>query len=86
MTSVPLWMGAPHPCNYLASEQALSELVNPSFKITNAIYSQLIAHGFRRSGDIVYRPNCEQCCQCIPVRQPVGDRKSTRLNSSHPDW
>jgi arginine-tRNA-protein transferase len=72
MTSVPLQITSPHPCSYLEGEQAQSAFVLPSFKLTNAIYSQLIAHGFRRSGDDVYSPHCANCSQCVPVRLPVA--------------
>lgn len=78
MTSVPLLMSSPHPCSYLDGEQAQSVFVNPLFKLNTAIYSRLIAHGFRRSGDEVYRPQCAQCSQCVPVRLPVAQFKPNR--------
>ena len=37
-----------------------------------ATYSSLIARGFRRSGDMVYRPDCQHCSACKPVRIPVA--------------
>ncbi len=78
MTSVPLLMTVPHPCSYLEGEQAQTAFVNPSFELNTAIYSQLIAHGFRRSGNDVYRPQCAQCSQCVPVRLPVAQFKPSR--------
>ena len=33
--------------------------------------------GFRRSHSIVYRPNCKNCFECIPVRIRVNDYKPT---------
>jgi arginine-tRNA-protein transferase len=78
MTSIPLLITAPHPCSYLEGELAQSAFVAPSFGLNTAIYSQLIAHGFRRSGDEVYRPHCEQCSKCVPVRLPVAQFKSNR--------
>lgn len=78
MTSVPLLITTPHPCSYLEGELAQSAFVMPSFKMNTAIYSQLIAHGFRRSGDDVYRPQCGQCSQCVPVRLPVEQFKPNR--------
>ncbi|HEY8036762.1 MAG TPA: arginyltransferase [Methylobacter sp.] len=78
MTSVPLLVTAPHPCSYLEGELAQSAFVVPSFGLNTNIYSQLIAHGFRRSGDEVYRPHCTQCSQCVPVRLPVAQFKPNR--------
>ncbi|MFZ2312711.1 MAG: arginyltransferase [Methylobacter sp.] len=78
MTSVPLLITTPHPCSYLEGEQAQSAFVAPSFRLNTAIYSQLIAHGFRRSGDDVYSPYCAQCSQCVPVRLPVAQFKPSR--------
>ncbi|MDO9271174.1 MAG: arginyltransferase [Methylobacter sp.] len=78
MISVPLLITAPHPCSYLEDEQAQSAFVSPSFELNTAIYSQLIAHGFRRSGDNVYRPHCAQCSQCVPVRLPIAHFKPSR--------
>ena len=34
-------------------------------------YSQLSQSGFRRSGKIIYRPQCKSRDQCIPIRIPV---------------
>jgi arginyl-tRNA--protein-N-Asp/Glu arginylyltransferase len=78
MTSIPLLITTPQSCSYLEGEQAQSVFVVPSFEINNAVYSQLIAHGFRRSGDDVYSPHCPQCSQCVPVRLPVADFKPNR--------
>ncbi len=78
MTSIPLLITAPHPCSYLKDEQAQTVFVNPSFELNTGIYSELIARGFRRSGDDVYRPHCAQCRQCVPVRLAVAEFKPNR--------
>lgn len=78
MTSIPLLITAPHPCSYLDDEQAQSAFVDPLFRLDTAVYSLLIAHGFRRSGNDVYRPQCAQCSQCVPVRVPVAQFKPNR--------
>ena len=51
---------------------------DPNKKMTNALYSQLIQHGFRRSGDMVYRPYCANCQACVPVRINVNEFKLNR--------
>jgi arginine-tRNA-protein transferase len=42
------------------------------------MYSQLLEHGFRRSGNLVYKPLCRQCSACIPVRIVVDDFRPSR--------
>ncbi|MBL8968507.1 MAG: arginyltransferase [Spirochaetaceae bacterium] len=33
-----------------------------------AIYEELLAVGFRRSGHLFYRPACPSCARCVPLR------------------
>lgn len=35
------------------------------------LYSQLIKLGYRRSGNNIYRPHCNECAECQPCRVPV---------------
>ena len=56
MKTLPLFLTEEHPCSYLDGEQARSVFVHPSCPMSGQIYSQLMAQGFRRSGDDVYRP------------------------------
>lgn len=82
MTSIPLWLSADHPCGYLENRQARSGFVHPSVTMDTGLYSQLIAQGFRRSGDHVYKPYCQGCQACVPTRLPVAqflpDRRQKR--------
>lgn len=78
MASIPLLITTAHPCSYLDTEQARSAFIDPVFGLSTPIYSYLIAHGFRRSGDDLYRPQCPQCSQCVPVRIAVAQFKPNR--------
>jgi arginyl-tRNA--protein-N-Asp/Glu arginylyltransferase len=42
------------------------------------VYSELVRMGFRRSGQHVYRPRCDACQACTPVRLPVADFVASR--------
>ncbi len=68
----------PHPCSYLAQRNAVSVFVDPRIKLDTLLYGQLVEHGFRRSGDSAYRPQCPGCGACIPVRVRVNDFRPNR--------
>lgn len=67
-----------HDCSYLPDLQARTVFVDPETKLTKTSQSRLAALGFRRSGDFVYRPNCQDCSACVPVRIPVNLFKASR--------
>lgn len=68
----------PHPCSYMNDREAQNIYPDPNKAMTNVLYSQLIAHGFRRSGNMAYRPFCQSCNACIPARINVAKFKPSR--------
>lgn len=56
------------PCNYLPDEQERLLVAVDERLHNTAQYSWLMANGFRRSSDQIYRPNCENCNACKSVR------------------
>jgi arginine-tRNA-protein transferase len=76
--SLQLFATDNHACSYINGQQAKTLFIDPSENVSPAIYSQLCERGFRRSGQFIYRPNCDNCQACISIRVPVSDYAFSR--------
>ncbi len=66
------------PCSYLADhEEQLIMLIEPQINAQH-FYPTLLANGFRRSGDQVYRPHCAHCQACQSLRISIKQFKKSR--------
>ncbi len=78
LTELQLYQTAEYPCSYLPNTRATSQMVAPMDAINTHNYNELIHHGFRRSGFYVYRPHCQSCQACQPLRIAANAFKPNR--------
>jgi arginyl-tRNA--protein-N-Asp/Glu arginylyltransferase len=67
-----LIIGDTHPCPYLPEKPA-TEQVFAAFEFSPELYHDFMDYGFRRSGNLFYRPICKECQECRAIRIGIKD-------------
>ncbi|OEF25359.1 arginyltransferase [Vibrio rumoiensis] len=75
-------------CSYLPAQQERVAVIIEAEHHTPEHYEIFLANGFRRSGDTIYKPHCDHCQACQPIRVAIPDitfSKSQKrlLNKAH---
>lgn len=78
-----------HACGYWPERSARNVVLDTGASAPGETFPELLAAGFRRSGEAIYRPRCDACDACVPVRLPVSrfrpDRAQRRCLARNTD-
>lgn len=89
LSALHFYLTSPYECSYLPAQQSRSQVATPAFMIDRNVYTRLVQQGFRRSGTHTYRPRCDACQACVPLRIPVEvfqpNRSQRRAWTQHAD-
>ncbi len=66
-----LYLSSPQACSYLTGRESRTLFPGPQIPMNPALHNVLADLGFRRSGSMVYRHECDTCRACTPIRLPV---------------
>ena len=72
------FLTAEQDCSYLPNQQARFQVISQPEAVDDAMYSQLMQLGFRHSGMDIYRPRCDNCHACMPMRIPAAEFRPSR--------
>ncbi|MGF1753710.1 arginyltransferase [Vibrio makurazakiensis] len=67
-----------HACSYLPEQQERVAVALDTQMHTPENYEVLLANGFRRSGETIYKPHCDQCNACKAIRVSASEFKPSK--------
>jgi arginyl-tRNA--protein-N-Asp/Glu arginylyltransferase len=84
-----LFKTQPDKCGYLDGLQSQNLVVDPDLLPDRSLQTLLANAGFRRSGNMLYRPNCPSCQACkatrVPVERFIPSRRQKRVLKKNVD-
>ncbi|MBR9727831.1 arginyltransferase [Shewanella intestini] len=78
-------------CSYIPGNQERLLVIQEN-QLNDHLFEQLLAMGFRRNGNAIYKPHCGACQQCVSIRVPALDfipskrQKRTLKANQHIHW
>ena len=71
--SVRVLQTVEHQCGYFPGRKARNLVIDPGADGQKSIYDAVATSGFRRAGNLIYRPHCRSCQACEATRLLVAN-------------
>jgi len=75
MSNLKLYYSDSFACGYFDKLKACYLILDPNIKPDIKLQESLATQGYRRSGNNLYYPWCNNCYRCVPIRLRVADFK-----------
>lgn len=75
---VDVFLAGPAPCVYFPDRVSQAIVVDAQRDDKPSAYSSLAKAGYRRTGGMIYRPHCDGCNACVPLRIVVDGHVPNR--------
>lgn len=75
---IKLYQAIETPCGYFDDRTSQSVVVDPELEVNQQLTSWFSQEGYRRSGEMIYLPNCQGCQACISCRLKTDEFKPSK--------
>lgn len=76
--SVRVLQTVEHQCGYYRDRLARNLVIDPAADDLQTVFNAVVVSGFRRAGDLIFRPHCRNCQACEATRIPVAEFSPSR--------
>ncbi|WP_234495537.1 arginyltransferase [Vibrio maritimus] len=73
LQQIRIGLSRQQPCSYIPSKEERVAIVLEKEMHSGENFEMLLANGFRRSGNTLYKPQCDKCQACQALRVAVQD-------------
>lgn len=73
LQQIRIGLSRQQPCSYIPSKEERVAIVLEKEMHSGENFEMLLANGFRRSGNTLYKPQCDKCQACHALRVAVQD-------------
>lgn len=83
LQQIRIGLSRQQPCSYIPSKEERVAIVLEKEMHSGENFEMLLANGFRRSGNTLYKPQCDTCQACQALRVAVQDFSLQKVKNDY---